>query len=40
MRKTNCIRCGEPFIEEHDPDNFTCDKCWDKINNGETEDEE
>jgi DNA-directed RNA polymerase subunit RPC12/RpoP len=31
MRNTICSRCGKEFIEEHNPDNFICDECWDKI---------
>lgn len=33
MRKTICEKCGEVFIEEHEPENFVCEKCWDKSNN-------
>ncbi len=32
MRKTKCERCGEEFIEEHNPNNFKCQTCWDKEN--------
>lgn len=37
MRKTECQRCSKIFIEEHDPENFICDECWDKINDIDTE---
>lgn len=33
MRLTTCVRCGEQFLEEHEPENDKCEDCWEAIEN-------